>query len=223
MHRHLDEELGTLRALLLEMANVVDEQLANAITAAVRCDETLASQVRARDDEVDALELRVDRECERLLALYTPVAADLRLVLTAVKVNTDLERVGDQAKNIAKHVLRINKCGGLITELPIRDMGDLARSILNDALDAFISHDRVLARQVLVRDREIDQLYTRIFDEIVNEMRKKPDLAEEHAHLTGMIKAIERVADHAKNIGESVVFLIEGIDIRHAKSRQLAD
>lgn len=218
VHRHLDQELATLRSLLVAMANLVDEQLTDAINAAARCDVDLAQRVRERDDEVDDLEVRIDHECERLLALYTPVAVDLRLIITVVKVNTDLERIGDQAKNIAKHVLRLSDCRDVVERLHIQELADLARAVVRDAQDALIGRDPLLARQVLVRDREIDDLYARIFREIVQLAGSQPEMAEEFAHLTAMIKAIERVADHAKNIAESVVFLIEGVDIRHRRS-----
>ena len=217
-HRQLDDELTTLRSMLAEMSTVVDEQLTDAINAAINGDEELAQRVRRRDDEVDALELKIDHECERLLALYTPVAADLRLLITVVKVNTDLERIGDQAKNIAKSVLNLTHCQPTIKDLQIRELGDLARRILRDAQDALAQRDRILARQVLVQDREIDALYKRLFHDIVRRAAEHPEMSAEFAHLTGMIKSIERVADHAKNIAELVVFLIEGVDIRHRRS-----
>ena len=221
VHRHLDDELTTLRSLLVEMGNLVDEQLTGAINAATTCDAELAQEVRRRDDEVDALELRVDHECERLLALYTPVAVDLRLLITIIKANNDLERIGDQAKNIAKNVLNLTHCREKVSELQIEEMADLARAILRDAQDALMKRDRVLARQVLVQDRDIDERYKLLFENIVQRIATEPELAQEYAHMIAMIKSIERVADHAKNIAEAVVFLIEGVDIRHRKARQV--
>ena len=222
VHRHLDDELTALRGMLVEMSNLVDEQLTDAINAAASCDEALARQVHARDDEVDALELKIDHECERLLALYTPVAVDLRLIITIVKVNTDLERIGDQAKNIAKGVLHLGRCRETVHQLKIHELGDLARRILRDAQDALIRRDRMLARQVLVQDREIDARYKELFGDIVREASREPGLSEEFAYLTGMIKSIERVADHAKNIAEQVIFLIDGVDVRHTKLKREA-
>lgn len=217
--RHLDEELTVIRSLLEEMSNIVDEQLTAAINATVNCDEALARQVRMRDDEVDDLELKIDHECERLLALYTPVAADLRFVIALVKVNTDLERIGDQAKNIAKSVLHLAHCRETVRGLRIEELADLARSILRDTQDALLRRDLALARQVLVKDRDIDTLYKQLFHDIVQQASRHPERSAEFAYLIGMIKSIERVADHAKNIAEQVVFLVEGVDIRHRRAR----
>ncbi len=215
VHRHLDDELEILRNLLLEMTTIVDEQLAEAINAVSTCDVELAARVRANDDAVDALEIKIDRQCERILALQTPVAIDLRLIITAIKINTDLERIGDHAKNMAKYTPHLQDCKGLIEGTPILKMADVARRILRDAQDAFVQRDRVLARQVLARDREVDSLYDETFRSFVGLVKQHPDRAAALAYLVTMAKAIERIADHAKNIAESVIFLIEGLDIRH--------
>lgn len=218
MHRHLDDELRTLRDLLVEMSNVVDEQLAGAIDAVSRCDVKLAEQIRRRDDEVDELELKIDHQCERILALHTPVAVDLRLIITAVKVNTDLERIGDQAKNLAKHTPYLAECGDLIERTHIREMADEARKVLHEAQDAFTKRDRVLARQVLTHDRQIDRMHKETVNAISDLVREKPENAAVLVHLVTMSKAVERIADHAKNIAEHVVFMVEGIDIRHRRT-----
>lgn len=220
LHRHLDDELTTLRQLLIEMSNLVDEQLTDAINAVSTCDIEQAARVRARDDEVDAMELRIDDQCERILALHTPVAVDLRLLITAVKVNTDLERIGDHAKNLAKRAKYLVHCSDLLKETPIQEMADLARSILHEAQDAFIKRDRVLARKVLAHDRQVDRLHQETFDKLVALCHQHPDRAAALMQLVSMSKAIERIADHAKNIAESVVFLVEGVDIRHRKLQQ---
>lgn len=216
-HRHLDDELDQLNQLLLEMSELVDEQLADAINAVANSDVELAERVRARDDEVDALELEIDRQCELILALHTPVAVDLRMIVTAVKLNTDLERVGDQAKNVAKNVTWLAGCSDLIKKTNIEEMADLARKIVREAQDSFVQRDRILARQVLAQDNQIDRLHKQTFDQIVELLEKKPEKANALAHLITMSKSIERIADHAKNIAEAVVFLIEGQDIRHRK------
>jgi phosphate transport system protein len=216
-HRPLDDELQILWDLLVRMSEVVDEQLAGAIDALSNCDLDLAERVRSRDDEVDALELEVDHQCERILALHTPVAVDLRLIITAVKVNTDLERIGDHAKNLAKNTPFISGCSDLMGQTRIAEMADTARRILHEVQDAFIKRDRVLARKVIAHDLEIDRLHEETIETLVRLARANPDNTEALVHLVTMSKAIERVADHAKNIAESVVFLIEGVDIRHRK------
>ena len=219
-HRPLDEELQALWDLLIEMSNLVDEQLADAINALSTCDLDLAHRVTERDDEVDALEIAVDRQCERIMALHTPVAVDLRLLITAVKVNTDLERIGDHAKNLAKNTTYIAGCSDLLEETHIPEMADTARRILHDVQDAFMQRDRILARKVIAHDLEIDRLHKDTIQKLVKLTRENPENTEALVHLVTMSKAIERVADHAKNIAESVVFLIEGVDIRHRKLQQ---
>jgi phosphate transport system protein len=219
-HRPLDDELRILWDLLVRMSEVVDEQLADAIDALSNCDLDLAERVRDRDDEVDALELQIDHQCERILALHTPVAVDLRLLITAVKVNTDLERIGDHAKNLAKNTPFIAGCSDLLDETRIPEMADTARRILHEVQDAFMKRDRVLARKVIAHDLEIDRLHKETIETLVRLTRENPENTETLVHLVTMSKAIERVADHAKNIAESVVFLIEGVDIRHRKLPQ---
>ncbi len=216
-HRPLDDELQILWDLLVRMSNVVDEQLADAINALSTCDLDLAAEVRERDDEVDALELEIDHQCERILALHTPVAVDLRLIITAVKVNTDLERVGDHAKNLAKNTEFVAGCSHLLEQTRISEMADTARRILHEVQDAFMKRDRVLARKVIAHDLEIDRLHKETISQLVQLAKDHPENTEAVIHLVTMSKGIERVADHAKNIAEAVVFLIEGVDIRHRK------
>lgn len=211
-----------LRRLLFEMSDVVDEQVAGAIDAVSNCDMELAKHVRERDDEVDRLELDVDHQCERILALFTPVAVDLRLIISAVKVNTDLERIGDHAKNLAKNTQQLERCSDLIGQTRIREMADEARGVLHEAQDAFMKQDRVLARKVLAHDRLVDRLHDETLKTIAELIREHPDRADELVHLVNMGKSVERIADHAKNIAELVVFLVEGIDIRHRGARETA-
>lgn len=213
--RHLDEELSDLRTLLVQMSEVVDEQVASAIDAVANCDIELARKVRRRDDEVDAFELKVDHQCERILALFTPVAVDLRLIISAVKVNTDLERIGDHAKNLAKNTQHLHSAAHLIGRTQIREMADEARKVLHEAQDAFIKQDRVLARQVLGHDRKIDRMHAETMRTLATLIQENPESAGELVHLVNMSKSVERIADHAKNIAEIVVFLVEGVDIRH--------
>ena len=223
IHRHLDDELKVLRELIVEMANLVDEQLASAIDAISRCDLELADRIRQRDDEVDALEIRIDHQCERILALQAPVAVDLRFIVTAVKVNTDLERIGDHAKNLAKNAHYLKGCTDLVSRTRMEEMADMARRILHEAQDAFIKRDRVLARQVLAHDRPIDQMHRETLSVIAALARAHPERAETLMQLVTMAKSIERIADHAKNIAENVVFWVEGVDIRHRRLQESPD
>jgi phosphate transport system protein len=220
IHRPLDEELQILWDLLVKMHLLVDEQLADAIDAVTRCDADKAARVRDRDDEVDRLELEIDHQCERILALHTPVAVDLRLLVTAVKVNTDLERIGDHAKNLAKNTPYLVGASDLVGQTQIAQMADVARAILREAQDAFLKRDRLLARRVIARDREVDALHQQTVDRLVALLKEDPDHAEALVHLVTMSKGIERVADHAKSIAETAVFFIEGVDVRHRRLQQ---
>ncbi len=217
VHRHLDDELTELRNLLIDMLNLVDEQLADAINAVSTCNLEQAERVRIRENEVDAYELRIDEQCERILALHNPVAVDLRLLIAAVKVNTDLERIGDHAKNLAKKAPFVAGCIDEFKLTPIREMADLSRTILHEAQDAFVKRDRVLARKVLAHDRQVDRLHDQVLAAIAEILRAQPEKAADLIHVIMMSKDIERIADHAKNMAERVVFLVEGIDIRHRK------
>ncbi|HET6566448.1 MAG TPA: phosphate signaling complex protein PhoU [Rhodothermales bacterium] len=223
VHRHLDDELLRLRNLLIEMSNLVDEQLADAINAVTSGDLDLADAVRRRDDEVDAMELMIDHQCERILALFTPVAMDLRLLIMAVKINSDLERIGDHAKNLAKNARHLAGFDEVLRKTPMLEMADVARSILHDVQDAFIKRDRLLARKVLPKDKQVDKLHKETLRALVELIRKNPDNAEAAVYLISMSRGIERIADHAKNIAEGVVFLVDGVDIRHRKLREQED
>ncbi len=221
IRRHLDEEIQVIRDLLLEMSYLVDEQLAEAMNALTTGDVELAQQVRSRDDEIDALELKIDRQCERVLALHHPVASELRLILLAVKVTTDLERIGDHAKNIARNAIYLRDTPSILDVTRLPEMADATRAMLREVQDAFTKNDRVLAREILVRDKEIDRLHKENFAALVAYGEANPALVEAVAHLVTASKALERVADHAKNIAESVVFFVEGHDIRHKKLPRL--
>lgn len=213
--RQLDDELAVLRQLLSDMSELVEEQVADAINAVSGNDIALAEQVRAKDDDVDRLELEVDYQCERILALFTPVAVDLRFIISAVKINTDLERVGDHAKNLAKHVCLTGLSAELVAETNIREMADEVRWMLRSAHEAFFRRNQVLARQIIAYDQRVDRLYEEMIATTGQLIRTYSDQADEIIHLVHIGKSVERMADHAKNIGKVVVFLVEGVDIRH--------
>ena len=218
--RHLDDELKILGDMIVEMSDLVDEQLAGAIDAVSRCDVAKAEEIRRRDDLVDEMEIKVDHQCERILALHQPVAVDLRMLITAVKINTDLERIGDHAKNLAKNAQYLAGFADLIRQARIEEAADMARRILHEAQDAFMKRDRVLARQVLAHDRPVDRMYKETLKTIATLFREHPDRADVLVHLVTMSKSVERIADHAKNIAERVVFLVEGVDIRHRRVQE---
>lgn len=205
-----------LHGLLAKMFDLVDEQLASALNAAFIGDERLALSVQKADDNVDMMELEIDRAAREFLAIDGLSDADRRLIITAIKVNTDLERIGDHAKNIAKQVS---------SEMPLprslfEEMADAARAILYDAQDALLTCDQETARHVLDHERRVGQLYHAGIELAVSRCRVDPSAAESMAHLIGICKSLERIGDHATNIAESVVFWVEGVDVRHRKLHQ---
>jgi phosphate transport system protein len=216
----LDHELRSLKGLLINMADLVDEQFADAMNALISSDPSLTDRVVARDREVDALELKVDRQCERLLALHTPVAVDLRMLIMAIKINTDLERIGDHCKNLARNAHHLTAFPDLLSRTHIPEMANLSRAMLRQMQRAFLEQDRLLARKVIARDLQVNRLHEQSFLELVQMFKDHPEHAEALAHLMTASKALERIADHVKNVAESVIFLIEGVDRRHGGMQQ---
>ncbi|NBB73337.1 MAG: phosphate signaling complex protein PhoU [Bacteroidetes bacterium] len=214
--RRLNDELQSLRHLLLDMTDRVDAQLADALNALLEHDVELAEVVADRDRQVDALELEIDRQCERLLALHAPVAADLRTIITAVKVNTDLERIGDHCRNLARNTPHVSDASGLLGHTAIPEMADISRTMLRRVQEAFLKQDRLLARKVIASDLQVNRLHAENFEVLVTHSQSCPQEASAIVHLLAVSKALERIADHVKNIAGNVVFLIEGVDLRRA-------
>jgi phosphate transport system protein len=212
----LNDELQSLRHLLLDMTDLVDAQLADALNALLEHDVELAEVVADRDRQVDALELEIDRQCERLLALHAPVAADLRTIITAVKVNTDLERIGDHCRNLARNTPHVSDASGLLGHTAIPEMADISRTMLRRVQEAFLKQDRLLARKVIASDLQVNRLHAENFEVLVTHSQSCPQEASAIVHLLAVSKALERIADHVKNIAGNVVFLIEGVDLRRA-------
>jgi phosphate transport system protein len=216
----LDQELALLRGLIAEMANHVDSQFADAMNALLQANMDLAEQVVDGDDAVDALELRIDEQCERILALHAPVAVDLRMLIMAVKINTDLERIGDHCRNLSRNARHLVGAPGLLEQTRIPKMADMSRTMLREAEVAFLENDRLKARKVIARDLQVNRLHDETFTTIVEMLEAGHEHAEALSHLLTVSKALERISDHTKNIAQGVVFMVEGRDIRH---RGLAD
>lgn len=216
--RRLEDEITELRNQLLAMVDLVDEQCATAINALLQQDPDLAGAVIERDEEIDAMELEIDGLCEQILALHQPVAIDLRLIITAIKVNTDLERIGDHCTNLAKGTGHLTRYRNVLPDTYIEKMAESVRDMLQQALAAFVQQDEEKARTVLTSDQEIDVLHLRNFIALSRLSQDEPELSEAAAHLITISKALERISDHATNIAEDVIFLIEGVDVRHQGS-----
>lgn len=212
----IDRELVVLRNLILEMAHRVDEQVAHAINALLEGDEAQVAGVITRDKRIDAMELRIDQQCERVLALHAPVAVDLRTIIMAVKINTDFERIGDHCCSLARHATYVEAAPHLLGHTHLSEMGDMARCMLREAEAAFLDRDRLQARKVIARDLQVNRLHADTRAQLLDVCQNAAsDDAWAAAQLLTASKALERVSDHAKNIAKNIVFMIEGTDIRH--------
>ena len=214
-HRHLDEELAELKTKLVQMASLAEDQIDKALAALVKRDSALACRVIEQDHKVNALDVEIDEDCIRLLALHQPAARDLRLVTTAMKISTELERISDLAENVCERTIELNEEPQLKPYIDIPRMGNLARIMVKESIDAFVKDDSALARKVLAHDDLVDELMEQIFRELLSFMIEDPHTISRAIRLSFIAKYIERVADHATNIAELVVYLVEGKIIRH--------
>ena len=215
LQRHFDEELGALKSKLLRMAGLAEDQIDKALTALVTRDAALAHQVIERDHQVNAMDVEIDEDCIRLLALHQPAARDLRLVTTAMKLASELERISDLAENVCERAIELNDEAQLKPYIDIPRMGKWARTMVKESIDAFVKEDAALARKVLTDDDFVDDLMVQLFRELLSFMLEDPRTTSRAIRLTFIAKYLERMADHATNIAELVVYLVEGKIIRH--------
>lgn len=215
LQRHFDEELGALKSKLLRMAGLAEDQIDKALTALVTRDAALAHQVIERDHQVNAMDVEIDEDCIRLLALHQPAARDLRLVTTAMKLASELERISDLAENVCERAIELNDEAQLKPNIDIPRMGKWARTMVKESIDAFVKEDAALARKVLTDDDFVDDLMVQLFRELLSLMLEDPRTTSRAIRLTFIAKYVERMADHATNIAELVVYLVEGKIIRH--------
>jgi phosphate transport system protein len=215
MERHFERELEDLNKALLLMGGRAETIVLKSVEALRRLDRDLANEVFADDKIIDRMELDIDERCLRLLALQQPMAKDLRFITAALKINNDLERVGDHGVNIAGSVMRLAGKPLLKPLIDIPRMAEIAEKMTRDALDSFVRKDPVLARDVLRRDDEVDQLKDQVFRELLTYMMADPGTIQRALSLILISRNIERIADHATNIAEDVIFLVEAKDVRH--------
>jgi phosphate transport system protein len=213
--RQYEEELRGLQECILAMGAAAQEMIAGSVSALCLRDSALAAQIIERDDEVDRLELEIDARCLRILARRQPVASDLRFVATALKIVKDLERIGDSAANIAGRVLELNQQTALEHPLEFPRMAELVRGMVQEALAAFVARDAERALQVIERDRAVDELYARSVRELLDAMMEDRRGIAAAMRCQSIAKYLERIGDHAKNVAEMVVFMVQGEDIRH--------
>ena len=215
MQRHFHEELATLKQTLLTMGGLVEDQIHRVMRALIERDDALAQEVIDRDRRVNTLDVEVDEKCVELLALHQPAAGDLRFITTAMKIVTDLERIGDQAVNIAQRAIELNREPQLKPYIDLPRMAERAARMVKESLDAFVNRDTALARQVCAEDEAVDALKEQVFRELLTFMMEDARTIPRAIRLILISRFLERVADHATNIAEMVVYLVEGKMVRH--------
>ena len=217
--QHFDQELATLKEKLLTMASLAEAAVNKAIKALVDRDDDLARRAKDEDSNIDRLEIEMDDAAISLLA-KAPLASDLRLITVAMKISHDLERVGDEATTIARRSLELSHEPQLKPYIDIPRMAKMALEMLSEALDAFVSRNPEKARAVIPRDKEVDHLNKQLHRELSSYMVEKPTTITRCLSLMVISKSLERVADHATNVAEEVVYLYEAKDIRHSGKGQ---
>jgi phosphate transport system protein len=212
---HLVQELERLKTLLLQMGGLVEHSVECSIRAVTQKDHSAAAEVLRHEARINAMEREVDDLAVGLLALYQPMAADLRLIVASLKINTDLERMGDLAENIARRAtgLMDTPASQLVIDIPL--IGNLVQSMVRKSLDAFVTRNADLARSVLASDDAVDNLRTACYHELTSFMEQDPRNIQEGLALRSITRNLERIADHSTNIAEDVLFLVKGIDVRH--------
>jgi phosphate transport system protein len=212
---HFQEQLEMLKERLLVMGGLAEERVRAVVEALVDRDVDMVDQVQVGDEPINKLHIEIDNRCFKLLALHQPMAADLRAIVAGVKINTDLERVGDLAVNIAEAVRRYLLHPPVKQLIDIPRMAEIAQRMLRDALDSFVRRDVALAEAVLNEDDKLDALKTQVFRELLTYMLQDPGTIEPGLDLILISRHLERIGDHATNIAEDVIFMVSARDVRH--------
>ena len=213
--RHFVEELEDLQGRLLEMGTLVESAIHQSVQALEERSEELARQVLGNEDRINHLEIEIDELAVRLLALQQPMARDLRFLTAAIKINTDLERMGDLAVNIVERAMALIQRPAVKPSIDIPQMARTVESMVRKSLDAFVRREPELARSVLLADDTVDQLRDTIISELVSFMQDNPAKIPQGLDLILVARHLERIADHATNIAEDTLFLVKGVDVRH--------
>lgn len=220
--RQFNQELEALKTQLMTMGGLVEQQVQEAIQALIDSDGRLAEKVRHREPDVNAMQLKIDEECTRVLARRQPAASDLRLVLAVIRGTSDLERIGDEANKIARNALTLIESGNSVRGLvEVRHISEQVRRMLRDALTAFARFDTELALQVVRDDDTVDDEYGSAMRSLVTFMMEDSRAIGSVLNVMGILRALERVGDHADNLAEYVIYLVKGLDIRHRNPEEL--
>ena len=212
-----DEELGALRERVLKIGSLVEMAIRDSVKSLVERDSDLARKVIERDHRINALDVEIDEECTRLIALRQPKAKDLRFITTAMKITTDLERMGDLAEDIAERAIELNEEPQLKPYIDIPRMAEITEEMVRESLDAFVRGCSKMPYEVIKRDDEVDNLNVQVFNELLFYMIQDPNTVPRATRISYVSKYLERIADHATNIAEMVIYMCEGKIIRHMK------
>ncbi len=223
METHFQKQLEELKENLLKMATLVEEAIDDAVQSLVKRDSGLAQKAFEAEDRINTMDIAINTECLNLLALRQPMAADLRFITSALKIITDLERMGDQAVNIAERAISLNREPQTDLYIDIPRMAEIAQSMVKDVLDAFVNRDSKLARSVCERDDQVDGLNDQVVKELLPYMVSDPGAITREVHLMIVARCLERIADHATNIAEDVIFMVDALVIKHRADTKKMD
>ncbi|MCK4448790.1 MAG: phosphate signaling complex protein PhoU [Candidatus Marinimicrobia bacterium] len=215
MTKHFQTEIEKLKRRVLSLGAIVEESIAKAISSLINRNVELAKKVIQNDSVVDKIEVEVEEECLKILALYQPVAGDLRFVIAVLKMNNDLERMGDLAANIAKRAIKISKLGQLTLPKDLPIMVEKVQNMVKCSIDSLINRDANMARKVCASDDEVDDFRRTLRNQIKKEIKKHPENVEELTELSSVFRHLERLGDMATNVAEDVIYMVEGEIIRH--------
>ncbi len=222
MSRHLIREVDNLKSEIVGLATRVEEALRGAVKSLISRDSRMADQVIRDDHLIDTIEVDIEEECLKIMALHQPVAIDLRVVVAILKINNDLERIGDLAVNIAERAADLSKGEPVPTQFDFKKMGEKVQAMLRKSLDALVTMEPELALEVLRSDDEIDAIHRQMYEQIKTEITLRPEKVDYYIQLLAVSRNLERVADHATNISEDVIYLAEGQIIRHSNGKEMS-
>lgn len=215
MTKHFENEIEKLKKKILRLAAMVEKSLQSAVKSITDGNLELAREIINSDENIDSFEVEVEEECLKILALHQPVAADLRYIIAVLKINNDLERIADLAVNIAQRTGEVVANPGLPVPFDLPDMLEITLGMVKDCVDALVMNDTVKARQVIDDDDEIDNRHEKAFKAVQNQIRQNPEATEYYISLASVSRNLERIADHATNIAEDVIYMIDGEIVRH--------
>jgi len=215
MPKHLQNAIENLKKMVLSLSATVEESVHKTMTSIIERDVALAREIIEKDEEIDRREVELEEECLKILALHQPVAIDLRFIIAVLKINNDLERIGDEAVNIAERADYLASRRRVDIAFDFSVMADKVQSMLKKSLDSLVRLDSKMAGEVCAQDDEVDKMYHEVYDKVKDAIRRQPEDLGSLIHILGIARHLERIADHATNIAEDVIYMIEGMIARH--------